>query len=172
MEKISRAFSLFEHEYDTIIVDTGAGVSNNVLSFVLGADTVLLVVTPDPASIADAYGMIKVIRHTNKTLKIVMIANMVDNMESGENLYKKMKLMVNRFLNSEIIYGGAIPRDTLIARSVKRQRPLAIEHPSSIPMNAIKMVTRRLLRIPKSDGKDRLSFFDRFINNKHMEVEG
>lgn len=172
LSKLADSFSRFQHQYDTILVDTGAGVHETVMSFVFGADKVVLVVTPDPASIADAYGMVKVIRQNNDSIPIMMISNMVDKEEFGESLFKKMNLMVQRFLNSHLIYGGSIIKDNLITESVQKQQPLALDHPNSIPMNSLKMITRRLLKLPITDTTNRDSFFDRFMAYKHVSVGG
>lgn len=172
LSKMAESFSRFQHKYDTVLVDTGAGVHDTVMSFVLGADKIALVVTPDPASIADAYGMVKVIRQTNKDVPIMMISNMVGKEENGESLFKKMNLMVQRFLDSQLIYGGSIVKDELVAQSIQKQRPLALDHPNSIPMNSLKMITRRLLKLPITDMSNRESFFDRFMAYKRVNVGG
>ncbi len=171
LHKLNDAYAQFEHKYDTVIVDTGAGVHNSVMSFVFGADKIILVVTPDPASIADSYGMVKVIRNTNPDVPIIMISNMVDHEENGESMFKKMNLMVQRFLNSSLLYGGSIVKDNLIQYSVQKQKPISLFYPNSVPVNSLKMITRRLLKMPITDVKKRDSFFDRFMNYKNVEVE-
>ena len=171
LQKLGDAFSQFEHKYDTIIVDTGAGVHHSVMSFVLGADKVILVVTPDPASIADSYGMVKVIRNSNPDIPIIMISNMVDHEENGESMFKKMNLMVQRFLNSSLVYGGSIVKDNLIQYSIQKQKPVSLFYPNSVPVNSLRMITRRLLKMPITDVKKRDSFFDRFMNYKDVGIK-
>ncbi len=172
MSKLVESFSRFQHNYDTILVDTGAGIHNTVMSFVLGSDKIVLVVTSDPASIADAYSMVKVVRQTNSDVPIMMISNMVSKDEYGESLFQKMNLMVKRFLNSELIYGGSILKDNLISESIQKQRPLALDYPNSIPINSLKIITRRLLKIPIPDMSIRDSFFDRFMEYRHVNIGG
>ncbi len=172
LRKLNDAFAKFEHEYDTVVVDTGAGISRNVLSFVLGADKVVLVVTPDPAAIADAYGVVKVLKRSHMETPIIMIANMVSSEEEGESLYKKMSLMVQRFLESEITFGGALLRDNQVVDSIRRQRPLVLEHPSSTPTHTFKVITHRLLRLPSIDAGKRTPFFNRVMNNRNIIVGG
>ena len=171
LQKLDDAYSQFEHKYDTIIVDTGAGIHNSVMSFVFGADKIILVVTPDPASIADSYGMVKVIRNTNPDTPIIMISNMVDHEENGESMFKKMNLMVQRFLNSSLVYGGSIVKDNLIQYSIQKQKPISLFYPNSISVNSLRMITRRLLKMPVTDVKKRNSFFDRFMNYKNVGTE-
>jgi flagellar biosynthesis protein FlhG len=171
LQKLGDSFSQFDHQYDTVIVDTGAGIHNAVMSFVVGADKIILVVTPDPASIADSYGMVKVIRHSNPHVPVVMVSNMVENEENGESMFKKMNLMVQRFLNSSLIYGGSIVKDNLIQYSVQKQKPVSLFYPNSVPVNSLRMITRRLMKMPVTDTKKRDSFFERFMNYKHVEIE-
>jgi flagellar biosynthesis protein FlhG len=119
-------------------------------------------VTPDPASIADAYGMIKIIKQTHSDIPIMIITNMVDTSEEGESLYKKMELMVHRFLNGSVIYGGAILKDNLISNSIRQQRPLVLNHPNSTSVNILKIIARRYLQLPNL-GENKADFSDRFI---------
>jgi flagellar biosynthesis protein FlhG len=172
LNRVVSAFRQVEANYDTIVVDTGGGISRNVLAFVLGADKILLIVTPDPASIADAYGMVKVIRHYYPAKPILMVSNMVTSEEEGELLYKKMNLMVQRFLDSRIAFGGAILTDTLVADAVRRQQPLVMEHPNSPTVNTLRLITRRVLKLPVNDTQARASFFDRVVSNWYDTTEG
>ena len=170
LRKLGDAFSDFEHEYDMIVVDTGAGISESVMSFVLGADKVIIMVTPDPASIADSYGMIKVIKQSNPSIPILIITNMVDTQDDGASIYKKMDLMVQRFLNSSIVYGGAILKDKLISDSIRRQRPLVIDYPNSMPANTLKIVTSKLLQLSVADENKGAGFFERFMANRNIII--
>ncbi len=169
IKKAGELFSKIEPNYDIILVDTGAGISNNVLPFVLGADKVLLTVTKDPASIADAYGMIKVIRKSKCNAPILVAVNMVEEEEEAESLYKKMNLMVNRFLNSHVYYGGAILYDKLISQSIRKQCPVTIEFPQSYATRSFKVITMNLIRLQSTDIKTREPFFSRFVNNSKID---
>ncbi|MCD6204663.1 MAG: MinD/ParA family protein [Candidatus Marinimicrobia bacterium] len=170
LQRLHQAFSKFEHEYDKVVVDTGAGISKNVMSFVLGADKIFLVVTPDPASIADAYGMIKIILQNQEYAPILVMANMVKNEAEGESLYSKMNLMVQRFLNSQIYFGGYMLKDPLVADSIKMQKPLVISHPYSAPNNLIRMALRRIIGAQGKDSSQRKGFFNRVIENRNLSV--
>lgn len=170
LRKLGDAFSDFEHEYDMIVVDTGAGISESVMSFILGADKVIIMVTPDPASIADSYGMIKVIKQSHPSIPILIITNMVDTQDDGESIYNKMDLMVHKFLNSSIVYGGAILKDKLISDSIRQQRPLVIDYPNSMPTNILKIVTGKLLQLSVVDENRDTGFFERFMANRNIMI--
>jgi len=131
LRRLANAFKIFEHSYDFMILDTGAGIGQNVISFLLGAAKILVVITPDPASITDAYAVIKVIRSVNKDVPVYLSANMVNSNDEGEILFKKMNLMVQKFLDSRISFGGSILKDDMIGRSVRTQRPFVLEYPNS-----------------------------------------
>ena len=170
IKRLSAAFSSLDHNYDLIIVDTGAGIGRNVTSFSLGADKVIVVVTPDPASIADAYGVIKVLLQRAPDLPIMLVTNMVHSEDEGENLFKKMLLMVERFLHNRITFGGAILRDENVQDSVRHQTPLVLEYPSSRAAIALKLITRNLLKLPSKDVRDRVSLFEGMRENRESMI--
>jgi len=171
IKRLSDAFKGFDHSYDIVVVDTGAGIGKSVTSFVFGADKIVVVVTPDPASIADAYGVIKVTTIKSPNTAILMVVNMADSNEEGENIFKKMELMIKRFLDVKIYFGGVILRDSLIRECVQLQSPLIMEYPTSKPSNAMKLATRNLLKLPLQDSSERKSLFDGFRQNRMMEIE-
>ncbi len=170
IKRLGDAFLGFEHNYDLVIVDTGAGIGRNVTSFSLGADKVIVVVTPDPASIADAYGVIKILLQKAPELPLMLVTNMVHSEDEGENLFKKMNLMVQRFLHNKIVFGGAILRDEVIQDAVRRQTPVVLEYPNSRPANALKLMTRNLLKLPSKDASDRQSLFDGVREHRHTTI--
>ena len=170
IKRLADAFSTFEHNYDLVIVDTGAGIGRNVTSFSVGADKVVVVVTPDPASIADAYGVIKVLLQQSPELPIMLVTNMVNSEDEGENLFKKMLLMVERFLHNRISFGGAILRDENVQNAVRHQTPLILEYPNSRAGIALKMITRNLLKLPSRDVTDRVSLFEGVRENRNSMI--
>ena len=145
---IAQAFNEFQHEYDIILIDTGAGVSVSTLSFVLGTDKIIVVVTPDPSSISDAYAMIKIINQYQDNAQIMMVANRVRNEETGESLFYKMKLIVNKFLNTSLIFGGSIMDDTQVLASVHAQQPVVIRYPRAKAVINMQLICRRILKLP------------------------
>lgn len=171
LRKLADAFRSFDHQYDYIIVDTGAGIGINVISFLLGADKIVLVLTPDPASITDAYAVVKVMCSVNKSASIFLVANKVSSASEGEVIFKKLNLMVQKFLDSRLFFGGAMMRDDLIARSVKRQTPFVTTHPNSAAATSIRVVNRRILQAPHEDHGANKNIFDRLLNSKKIQYE-
>jgi len=169
LRKLKEAFSQFEHEYDSVIVDTGSGINRNVMSYVLSADKLILVATHDPASIADAYSMIKVTRQFQAAMPILLISNMIRSESEGESLFNKMNLMVNRFLDSKIYFGGTVLQTDLVAESIRQQIPLIIEHPNSSTINTLRIMIRKLLNLPMKDITEQSGLYDRYILHRNND---
>ncbi len=120
---------------DILIIDTGAGVSNQVLSFVLKAPDVVLVVTPEPASMTDSYSLVKALYRNDaffpKNTRIRFLANRVSSEAEGKALYEKMNSIVERFLSGSMEYLGAVPDDEALERAVKSQNVVSIVNPGA-----------------------------------------
>lgn len=124
-----------DQKADIIIVDTGAGIADSVLEFVGASSEVLLVATPEPTSITDAYALLKTLnRKTDVSLQdtvIKMVANRIDNYDEGKELYDKLSLVVSKFLNFKLEYLGALPQDPSVSKAVMRQKPALTLYPNS-----------------------------------------
>ena len=171
LKKLGQAYASIENRYDYVMVDTGAGVANSVLAFLLGADKIVIVVTSDPASIADAYAVIKLIKKASVDIPVIMVPNMMPSYQAGEELYKKLRIMVNKFLKTDIIYVGSMLRHELIARSVKTQKPIVLTQPNASASNNIRMVTKKIMQVPRREALDNNNVFERFIVNKKVQFE-
>lgn len=168
INKLNKAFASLESQYDVFVIDTGAGIGHNVISFLLGADKVVLVVTPDPSSIADAYGVVKIIKSFDYNGPILMVSNMVQSNQEGELLFQKMSLMVRRFLNAQIVFAGSIKKDDLIVDSIRQQRPLVLKHPTSSATKSLKLITHRIIKQPRQLGQGGGNLFKRVRNNQQL----
>ena len=146
-------------------------MAHSVLSFLLGADKIVIVVTSDPASIMDAYAVIKIVKRNDLEIPILLIPNIMPSHEAGESLYKRLNLMVRRWLKSDIEYAGTVLRDDLIAQSVKIQKPFVIHNPNAAATNVIRMLSRQVLSVKKKVRQDSKNVFDRFIVNKKIKFE-
>ena len=171
LKSLADSFAKYEHNYDIILIDTGAGISKTVSSFLLGSDKLLLIVTPDPASIADAYAVIKVMRNAKPELPIIMVANMVKSYEEGEILFKKMNLMVQKFLSCQIDFGGSLLKDDVVGKSVKRQKPFVIDLPNTTVAKGLHLLKRKILSVTSSDSGKRNNLFSNFRNNRKISLE-
>lgn len=124
-----------DEKADIVIVDTGAGISDSVLEFVAASSEVLLVATPEPTSITDAYALLKTLnRKSDISLQdtvVKMVANRIDTYDEGKELYDKLSLVVNKFLDLNLEYLGALPQDKCVSKAVMRQKPAIALYPDS-----------------------------------------
>lgn len=137
-----------DQKADVIIVDTGAGIGESVLEFVAASAEVLLVATPEPTSITDAYALLKSLNRSSsykpgKTV-VKMVANQVRSNKDADELFDKLGIVVNKFLNIDIEYLGAIPYDNNMQRAVMRQEPLSMAAPNSIAAKSVERIARSL----------------------------
>ncbi len=120
---------------DVIIIDTGAGISDSVLEFVMASNETILVTTPEPTSITDSYALLKTLNSKYGIRKgdmlINVITNRVESYEEGRNLYNKLNLVVDKFLTVDLKFLGTIPYDKYMQRSVMQQKPVSLAYPNS-----------------------------------------
>ena len=129
--KFLQALEGLQDEADIILVDTGAGLHRNVLAFVMAASEVILVTTPEPTALMDAYGMVKVLHLEKKDPLIRVIVNMAENQTEADEAGRKLVVLSKRFLNVDLEYLGFVPRDMSMIRAVREQRPVLLGTPST-----------------------------------------
>lgn len=129
---------------DVIIVDTGAGISDSVLEFVMSSSEVILVTTPEPTSITDSYALLKSLNAKsgfNKEETVInVVSNRVSDYEEGFNLYNKLSLVVDKFLNIHLKFLGVIPADNNMQKAVMQQKPASIAYPNSSSTKAFENI--------------------------------
>ena len=127
--------------YDIIIIDTGAGISENVMEMILSSSEILLVTTPEPASITDAYALLKTLKHKEgydkDILKIHVLGNRTQNIDEGRDLFFKLDSVAEKFLGMDLDFLGSVPFDNLLLKSVMKQRPVSLAFPNSPSSRAI-----------------------------------
>ncbi|HET9869485.1 MAG TPA: MinD/ParA family protein [bacterium] len=124
-----QSLSDLQSDADVVLIDTGAGLHRNVLAFVLAAQEVLIVTTPEPTALMDAYGMIKVAQREKKDPNLKVLVNMANNQLEADEAGKKLVVLSKRFLNLDVQYLGYILRDLGVVKSVKEQKPLVLSNP-------------------------------------------
>ncbi len=125
---------------DYLIVDTGAGVSQNVLSFLTSSDEIIVVTTPEPTAITDAYGIIKSIasQSTDKTIKLVV--NRCQSVSEGKRVAQRIINIAGQFLNIKVENLGFVFDDIAVPKSVRSQKPFIVSYPkckASVCVNII-----------------------------------
>ncbi|RRJ84981.1 MinD/ParA family protein [Aestuariirhabdus litorea] len=154
------AFSDLSGQLDVLIVDTAAGISDNVVSFVRAAQEVVLVVTDEPTSITDAYALIKLLNRDYNMMRFRIVANMVRTPQEGRNLYNKLVNVTDRFLDVALQYMGAVPFDESVRKSVQRQKAVLEAYPRSKAALALKALAQKIDALPMpSTSRGHLEFF-------------
>lgn len=137
-----------EDRFDTVLIDTGAGISSNVMYFNAAAQEILVIVTPDNTSIADAYALIKVMSSHFGQKIFHVVPNMVQNEFEATNIFRKLEKAAMKFLDVTLHYAGFVVRDDGIRKGGNEQVPLVVSTPSSAGAKSIRFVAEGLLNAP------------------------
>ncbi len=158
---------------DTIIVDTGAGIADAVLEFLVASGEILLVTTPEPTSITDSYSLLKALsrhpRYHAEVTKIRVLANKVTGEAEAQALYAKLETVVERYLKVPISYLGMIPQDPQLAKAVMQQMPVSLENPKARSAVAYEMIVAKLTNRELNKNLPRrgmAAFFSHIISGK------
>ena len=139
-----RSFGELDYPVDHLIVDISAGIDSNVLSFIGACQDVIVVVCDEPSSITDAYALIKVLNRERGNKSVKILANMVTDDAHGRLLCEKISKVVDRFLDVQVSYLGAVPYDDYLRKSVKQQKAVTIAYPSCESAKAIRAVAEKI----------------------------
>lgn len=167
LEYFAKQFSSLGNA-DIIIIDTGAGIANNVLQFVAAADEVYVVTTPEPTAITDAYGIIKIITTeiTDREINIQLLVNRVHSADEGKRISDRIINIVGQFLNYKVNYIGFIYEDPVIQASVIRQKPFIVINPTSKPAVCVKHIVGRIEKTDVANNEGVSSFLKKFLGFK------
>jgi len=133
---------------DIIIIDTGAGISNSVMDFINASNEMILVTTPEPTAVTDAYAVIKAMKRRRMDMtdrKINLLVNKVNSDTDGMEVYEKLNKVCKRFLSIELNNIGFLPNDKLLEKSVIEQKPVSILYPKSSVSKGFEELADRIL---------------------------
>ena len=157
---IIRAFSDLYHRVEVLVVDTAAGLNDSVTTFTQAAHHVVGVVCDEPASITDAYALIKVLSREHGVQRFQILANQTRRSGEGPGLFQKIERVCDRFLNVGLEFAGSIPFDDYLRRSVQRQIAVVEAYPSSISSIALKNLAAKADKWSAPQGaRGHLEFF-------------
>lgn len=155
-----QAFSDLGADLDTLVVDTAAGISDTVISFARAAHEVLVVVCDEPASLTDAYAIIKLLNRDHGQSRFRVLANMVQSNQEGHELYNKLCRVTDRYLDVLLGYMGCIPHDEALRKAVRGQRAVVQAYPRSRVAQAFRSLARKIDALPMPMGANgQLQFF-------------
>ncbi len=154
-------FESLEDDFDYFIIDTGAGISTNVTYFNLAADECIIVVTPEPTSVTDAYAMIKVMstQYGEKRFKLLM--NMVKDEREAKSVFLNLIQVADQYLSGVVLeYCGFLPRDEKVPAAVRQQKPFVTLYPKAPSSINIRQIARQLEDAPRRfDENGNIKFF-------------
>lgn len=159
LESLIRQLSLLEEEYDLLVIDGGAGIGHAAVQLSLMADTALLILTPDPTSLADAYATLKILL-TRGMKSVGVVVNMARSDAEARETFRRLDSLSRNFLNSGVELVGSLPSDRKVVSLVRQQRNPVVEMPTSDFSRGIRAIARRLCNMPSSH---RSGFFARFL---------
>lgn len=141
---------------DIIIVDTGAGISNHVMDFVVASPEILLVATPEPSSITDSYSLLKALflnpMYNKEFSRVGLVANRVKSDSEGDTVYDKLSSVVDQFLSGHIDYIGSVPQDTSLEKAVRSQKIVSVAFPQSKSAKSFASIAEKMI-----DGESEVS---------------
>lgn len=131
-------------DYDVLLIDTGAGIGSNSVYFASAADEILLVTTPDPTALRDAYAMAKVLHRRASVDRIKLVANQVRSALEGAELHTRIDAIVTRFLALELEFLGSVPWDKEVVKGARAGRPHVLAAPEAEASRAVRGLAARL----------------------------
>jgi len=139
-ERLIQQFARLEQAYDVLLIDTGAGIGPNVLGFIAAADRVLVVTTPDPTAITDAYALLKTAYRQHPDLDARVLVNQASDPTEAHQVYTRIANVCRKFLDLDVPYAGCLLSDSTVRDSVRNRRPFALDSrqtPATIALNAL-----------------------------------
>jgi flagellar biosynthesis protein FlhG len=162
MAVLTDSFEYLDTLADIIIIDTGAGVSRSVVNFIKASGEAILVTTPEPTSITDAYALIKTVRDACGGVDLPafkLVVNRVENPAEGTDVYEKLSGVCKRFLQLDIESLGNIPYDPSLVKAVKNQQPVALIYPNADSTRCLEAIAHKLISIPTIEKKRGIKSF-------------
>jgi len=144
-ERLHTALRELAARFDVLIIDTGAGIGANSVGFAALANEILLVTTPDPTSLRDAYAMAKVLHRRAGVDSIQVVANQVTSEAAGLEVYERLQGIARRFLPLELEYLGCVPKDESVPRAIANGEPYVIGAPRCKAARALESVVNKLI---------------------------
>ena len=156
--KIMEEFDAYTGNFDLLVIDTAAGISENVAFFCIAAEETLIVTSPEPTALTDAYALIKVLFTRYQEREFSVIVNSARSPEEGFDVFKRLLLVTEKFLNVSLNYVGHIPMDANVRKAVRAQKPFIDMFPGSEASLQVSQMAAKLME-SKGKVKGSLQFF-------------
>lgn len=160
-----------EEEFDTFIIDTESGISDNVVYFASASQEIVMVASPEPTSIADCYALIKLLATNHGERHFKVLINMAYDADEALKSYHRLASVVGRFLDISLDYLGCVVRDEMLVDSVKRQKAVYDLYPDSAASRCFSLLARRICQTPSRNGqKGNIQFMFRKFFKHPLEL--
>ncbi len=171
---IISAFSQLERQPDVLVIDTAAGLAENVARFTQAAQHALVVVCDEPASITDAYALIKVFSRDYGIRRFHVLSNMSRSRVDGRELFEKLLRVTDRFLDVVLTHAGTIPSDGYLKKAVQEQRAVVDAYPESWSAKAFGQLAETIdaWKTPHEPSGGLKFFFERLIHDQQGAARG
>jgi flagellar biosynthesis protein FlhG len=168
---VIRSFSELTEPVDILLIDTAAGLSDSVVSYTRAAREVIVVVCDEPASITDAYAMVKVMNRDYGVERFHVLANQAHGAQQGRELYNKLARVSQKFLDVTLDFLGSVPYDDCLKKAVQKQKAVVEAFPRSPSALAFKQIAKKTQQWPTpSNMEGHLEFFiERLVNYSSQE---
>lgn len=169
--KLLDELDMLEEQFDIMIIDTEAGISENVTYFTVAAQEIFVVVTPEPTSITDAYALIKLLATRYSEHHFKVLVNMAKDSEDALEVFRKLANVAGRFLDISLDYLGCVVKDEKVVEAVKRQKAVTELFPDSEASACFTTLARRVIENKRQSGvKGNIQFFFRqLLDNQGVE---
>ncbi len=164
LDRVVDNISLLDKIADIILIDTGAGLSDTVMNFVMAADEVILVTTPEPTSITDAYALIKMVSNRDKDKMIRVVINRAESLNEAIDILSKLSLVSEKFLSLKLHSLGYIIQDEMVIKAVKMQQPFSLCFPRAQATKQVKEIADKLIDSRENSKTDENSGIKSFVS--------
>jgi len=171
LKKIMVELGKLDGEYDYLVIDTGAGISRNVITFLLAADDVIIITTPEPTALTDAYSLVKAIAKESGEKNLYLVVNRVTDNAEGIIVADKFSRVCSNFLDLEIKVLGHVVNDPLVSEGIRNQQAFSQIYPFNLAARNINDITGNLINNDPGPGhnNERLSggikrFFKKLVD--------
>jgi flagellar biosynthesis protein FlhG len=156
---------------DTIIFDTGAGISDNILRLICASHETILIATPEPTSVMDAYAMVKIVSRQDVNANVLLVINKADTEKEAHAAMDGFIRIAQKYTNMSIKEFGYILRDNNMVKAVKQQVPILVSYPKCTASMNIEQLTDKYLMTPQPEKLSFAGFFERLLNKNYKVPE-
>ncbi|MBM7647112.1 flagellar biosynthesis protein FlhG [Bacillus ectoiniformans] len=148
LERWLSAFEKLQYQYDYLLFDMGAGATKESLDIIMSVEDVIVVTTPEPTAITDAYSMMKYIHLRDEQKSFHLICNRAEKPSEGTETLRRLKHVMNQFMNKEVVELGILPEDKTVRKAVSAQQPFLLSYPNAVISQSMRGLVSKYVNSP------------------------